>query len=199
MNNGVPQLKKLTVRWCNWGGSSRGMLGFIQSGLVPFARENPAVEIVTELKRGKHPALFAEYITGYDKSIGVKLKTAEEIRCIAENLRNTSGRKMLSLKKPVVAACPSIQGRWTAALPCVFRALPLPPPRPPYGARALWPRLLLRHRCSDKVITVTAAALLQSFFQVPIIPMGLGARLGSTFRSSGDGAMSEGAAGAARI
>ena len=117
MNRGVPQLKKLTVRWCNWGGSSRGMIEFIQHGLVPFAHENPSCEIVTELKRGRHPCLFAEYVRGFDKAVGVKNRSAEEISAVVAALRDSSGRKMKPMKKPVLSRARSVQGRWTAALP----------------------------------------------------------------------------------
>ena len=56
---------------------------------------------------------------GFDKAVGVKNRSAQEISAVVAALRDSSGRKMKPMKKPVLSRARSVQGRWTAALPCV--------------------------------------------------------------------------------
>jgi len=87
---GVRQLKGLTLRYCDWGGSSRGARAFIQDNLIEWATKNPAVEVTrsfvtpslppdplpflvwatffrqqieTVIKRNHHPVVIGEYGT----------------------------------------------------------------------------------------------------------------------------------------
>lgn len=93
---GVFQLRKLTVKYCEYGGSSKGARGFIRHRIVEFANKTPAAEVVTELRPGHHPYIAGEYETGESKSIGVKNITPSEIMDYAMTLRNSSGRKVSS-------------------------------------------------------------------------------------------------------
>jgi large subunit ribosomal protein L43 len=58
---GVPQLQRIMIRYCDWGGSSSGMRDFIGRELVGFARTVPQCEIVTEVRRNRHPMIKADY------------------------------------------------------------------------------------------------------------------------------------------
>ena len=49
--------------------------------------------------------------------VGVKNRSAQEISAVVAALRDSSGRKMKPMKKPVLSRARSVQGRWTAALP----------------------------------------------------------------------------------
>lgn len=90
---GVFQLSKLRVHYCDCGGSSRGARDFIRHNAVKFAKENPATEVETVMKRGYHPFLFGEYLDGTHKMITVKNLTPKEIVNYATMLRNSgSGR-----------------------------------------------------------------------------------------------------------
>lgn len=91
---GVFQLRKLKIRYCDWGGSSRGARDFIRERIAYFARETPAAEIETEVKRGRHPCLVGEYISGDEQIIGVKNLSPQEIWKYAISLRNSSGGKV---------------------------------------------------------------------------------------------------------
>lgn len=91
---GVFQLRKLTVKYCEHGGSSKGAREFIRHRIVEFANKTPATEVVTELRPGRHPHIAGEYETGESKSIGVKNLTPSEIMDYAMTLRNSSGRKV---------------------------------------------------------------------------------------------------------
>lgn len=91
---GVFQLRKLTVKYCDYGGSSKGARDFIRHGIVDFAKRTPAAEVVTELRPGHHPYIQGEYETGENKTIGVKNTPPAEILEFAMMLRNSSGRKV---------------------------------------------------------------------------------------------------------
>ena len=65
---GVFQLRKLTVKYCEYGGSSKGAREFIRHRIVEFANKTPAAEVVTELRPGHHPYISADYETGENKA-----------------------------------------------------------------------------------------------------------------------------------
>lgn len=110
MIRGVSQLQRLVVRYCPHGGSSRGARAFVFEEFAKFAEANPAVECRSELGRGKHPCVRGSYVWGEEKVLDAKNQSSDEVRRLAEVLRDSSGRKMLRFEKPVVSARPSIQG-----------------------------------------------------------------------------------------
>lgn len=91
---GVFQLSKLRVHYCDCGGSSRGVRDFIRQNSVKFAKENPATEVETVMRRGYHPFLFGEYLDGTHKMITVKNLTPKEIVNYATVLRNSGSGKV---------------------------------------------------------------------------------------------------------
>lgn len=93
------QLRKLKVRYCDWGGSSRGTRDFIRQEIVQFAEETPAAEIITEVNRGHHPHMVAEYVSGAQKMIGMRNMAPREILKHAFSLRNCSGRKVRTINR----------------------------------------------------------------------------------------------------
>ncbi|KAK9865433.1 hypothetical protein WJX84_003307 [Apatococcus fuscideae] len=61
---GVWQLKHLTLRYCDWSGSSKGTRDFIDHLLPQFSRENAQLKIETAVQRGRHPSWHAQYRWG---------------------------------------------------------------------------------------------------------------------------------------
>ncbi|CAM9283318.1 unnamed protein product [Choristocarpus tenellus] len=119
---GVFQLRTLTIMYCDYGGSSRGVREFIRNRIVDFARETPHAQVVTELRRGRHPKIVGDYIKGNSKVVEVKNRDPDEVLDFAYMLRNSSGRKMTKFKVPVYTRNPSIQGVWSNEVP--FHSLP---------------------------------------------------------------------------
>ncbi|KAL4588257.1 hypothetical protein LXL04_001140 [Taraxacum kok-saghyz] len=113
---GVWQLQKLTVSYCNWGGSSRGIRGFMESQLQAFKESNPQLEVVTELNRGQHPFLKGAYKNKNERVVSVMNMTPEDVLACATRLRNSLGRKVVKLKTRHVTKHPSVQGTWTTDL-----------------------------------------------------------------------------------
>jgi len=61
---GVFQCKRLTIKYCEYGGSSRAVREYLASGrLLEWAAERPTVQIQVRVANGKHPNLQADYVT----------------------------------------------------------------------------------------------------------------------------------------
>ena len=114
---GIFQLKTLKIFYCEHGGSSRAVRDFISSGrIVAWATQNPQIEVEVKVRNGKHPFVEGEYISGQPKQIGVKNEDTKRIYEVMDMLKNSSGRKMKRLNRPVITQTPSIQGVWTPML-----------------------------------------------------------------------------------
>lgn len=96
---------------------------WIRQHLIPFAEKNPDLQIETQLKRSKHPALFASYVNGNSKDIGIKNLSVEDINSFVMDLRNQVGRKVVKRRADVevpwfkphnIEGKPtnSVQGEW---------------------------------------------------------------------------------------
>ena len=110
---GVPQLKKLLIRYSDIDGSSAGIRSFLSTHLIQFAREQPSIKIQTEIKRNSHPLIQGEYLEGEDRIICVKnMECSDKILEIMHSIRRTTGRPVKALKKRVITTTPTIQGYW---------------------------------------------------------------------------------------
>mmetsp|Transcript_61555 Transcript_61555/g.194823 ORF Transcript_61555/g.194823 Transcript_61555/m.194823 type:complete len:120 (-) Transcript_61555:20-379(-) len=111
---GILQLQKLTFRYCEFGGSSRGAREYIETMLPAFKEKYPNVEIETKTKTD-HPVVFAEYRNGKMRPVDVKNKHPEQIDFFVSYLQSSIGNKT---RKPLdtrhVTNRPSIQGKWSA-------------------------------------------------------------------------------------
>jgi hypothetical protein len=56
------------------------------------------------------------YRSGKPKQVSVKNETPDRIEKVMDMMRNSSGRKITKLRKPVITAPPSVQGVWTQML-----------------------------------------------------------------------------------
>ena len=59
--DGVRQLTTLIIRYCEFGGSSKGIRMFLHNGLAQFQQENPDLKVKIEKVNGKHPILRGDY------------------------------------------------------------------------------------------------------------------------------------------
>ena len=119
---GVFQLQKLTLFYCEHGGSSKAVRDFLASGrLVSWATERPHLEIQVRVRNGKHPYVKADYLSSPNDNIHqicVKSNQARspDMEMVLDQLYNRSGRKTKKFTKPVYTDTPSIQGVWTPSL-----------------------------------------------------------------------------------
>mmetsp|Transcript_8113 Transcript_8113/g.19948 ORF Transcript_8113/g.19948 Transcript_8113/m.19948 type:complete len:134 (+) Transcript_8113:68-469(+) len=116
---GIPQLKKLCIRYCEVGGSSSAVRDYLAASphLLNFATDNPHVSIVVKPRNGHHPYVEGQYVTGQSKQICVKNTDQKRIREVFDMLKNSSGRKITRLGGLAVRGdCLSVQGVWTPML-----------------------------------------------------------------------------------
>ena len=114
---GVKQLQKLSIYYCEHGGSSQYVREFIRSGgIIKLAQENPTVEIICQVRPAKHPFIKGDYLTGYGKQVCVKNESFKIIRQTINRLLWSSGRKIKKFEKPVLTNTPSVQGMWAPML-----------------------------------------------------------------------------------
>ena len=112
---GEHALLQLVARFCDRGGSSRGMRQFLSSRFFALAERNPQISFRAHRMPFRHPVLRAYYRNGVEHVVNVENKTAEQIEGAVHALRTQHGRRVAFYPKPVVRrrAQSSVQGRWT--------------------------------------------------------------------------------------
>mmetsp|Transcript_31763 Transcript_31763/g.38376 ORF Transcript_31763/g.38376 Transcript_31763/m.38376 type:complete len:151 (+) Transcript_31763:226-678(+) len=113
-NRGVLQLQKLTVRYSNWGGSSKGTRDFIERILPAFKREFPHIEVAKQHVKYQHPALIGEYVHGRVKEVCVRNDEWPQVLRQAQYLRTEAGfeEKVTRRRHKSMSATYSAQGLW---------------------------------------------------------------------------------------
>ncbi|KAL1523874.1 hypothetical protein AB1Y20_018793 [Prymnesium parvum] len=108
---GVWQLKGLLIKYCKNGGSSAGIREWLDTKLVPFAKDNPQIDICVSLKNNRHPHVKAAYLNDPPKSLSLKNMSAPQVDERISFLRNS---RPVAPKKwdRVFRTSPSIQGQW---------------------------------------------------------------------------------------
>ncbi|ORY15333.1 thioredoxin-like protein [Clohesyomyces aquaticus] len=109
----ILQCKRLDFHYCDWAGSSRGMVDFIKRDLAKFAKQNPQIEITISPRPHRHPVIKGHYINGMDKPVCVRNMARAEIMEKANLLRNASGEKLKRVNKPVTSLNESVRGIWS--------------------------------------------------------------------------------------
>ncbi|KAL3474135.1 thioredoxin-like protein [Aspergillus californicus] len=109
----ILQCKRLDIHYCDWAGSSRGMVAFLKHSLADFAKENPQIEIRVSPRPHKHPVMKGYYINGREKAICVRNLEPQQIAQKANLLKEASGDKLKRTKKPVTSINDSVRGIWS--------------------------------------------------------------------------------------
>ena len=115
------QLSKLTLAFCDRGGSSAGARDFAQSLLPAFRAANPHMDVLEAVRAGQHPFLRGEYLNGTSKTTSVRNMDADEVAAAAALLRGSAGRKS-SVRAPARRHVPAeatrkgVQGGWRPGL-----------------------------------------------------------------------------------
>ncbi|GME73485.1 unnamed protein product [[Candida] boidinii] len=105
--------KRITLQYCNWGGSSQGMRDFLRLRLKPFANSHPEVEFKVLQKPGFHPIIKGEYTNDLDKTICVRKWNIDIVENKLKLLVNSSGKKLYKPKQNVKSLNASVRGVWS--------------------------------------------------------------------------------------
>jgi large subunit ribosomal protein L43 len=112
----VPPILSLSLHYCDWAGSSRGMNAFLRSPLLSqLTSTHPHVEFLISPRPGKHPVLKAQYVNGRQKAICVKNLAMEEVKAKCGLLLGSDGSKNKRVGgRKVVSSQESVRGVWSA-------------------------------------------------------------------------------------
>ncbi|KAK7519367.1 thioredoxin-like protein [Phyllosticta citricarpa] len=110
----IKQCKRLDFHYCDWAGSSKGMITFLQQKLPAFAKANPEIEITVSPRPNKHPVIKGHYVNNQKRAICVKKLDPNQILMKAELLRDSSGTiNKRQTNKPVKSMNESVRGIWS--------------------------------------------------------------------------------------
>ncbi|KFM25659.1 N-acetyltransferase eso1 [Auxenochlorella protothecoides] len=90
---GVWQLQKLILNYCEFSGSSRGARVFVEKLWPEFTAGNPQLDATLHVHPGRHPNLTAQYLNGRVRTVGLRNEDPDEIMRQAILLRSSTGRK----------------------------------------------------------------------------------------------------------
>lgn len=89
-SRGTYQLRKLSLFFCDWGGSSQGIRSLLASNdLQSFQQQHPHIDFEVILKRNHHPYFLARWINGYIRDVPIRSYSKEEILEQFEHCNNT--------------------------------------------------------------------------------------------------------------
>ncbi|KAH3902919.1 probable 54S ribosomal protein L51, mitochondrial [Saccharomycodes ludwigii] len=111
----VPHIKKITIQYCNWGGSSKGIRDFLSSKRLDNLIENNKHIEFEIVKKSGHPILRGEYANGREKVICVRNLNIDLVENKFAILRNSTGEQLHSRTKNdnVESLNKSVRGIWS--------------------------------------------------------------------------------------
>ncbi|EGG23915.1 hypothetical protein DFA_06053 [Cavenderia fasciculata] len=110
--NGVWQLKKVVLQYCDHSGSSKFIRNILPTLIQEYKQNNPQIEFVEEVNRGRHPQATATYVSGKKKIVPLRGEEEEKVVKHLDNLRNTAGFKPMKFGNRYIRQTQSIQGLW---------------------------------------------------------------------------------------
>jgi len=119
LNNGVgryiPQLARITLKFCKANGSSQGVRNYIEHHVVDFAEKNPGTVVYLKPRRHRAPVLVAEFLNGERYTQSLHNYKVDEVIGYLEMYRGHSGVVYSEQHKYSYTDHPSIQGYWNAS------------------------------------------------------------------------------------
>uniref|UniRef100_A0A0K0EYR7 Large ribosomal subunit protein mL43 n=1 Tax=Strongyloides venezuelensis TaxID=75913 RepID=A0A0K0EYR7_STRVS len=112
ISNYIPQVHRITLRFCKQNEASAGVRSFIKYHLVEFAQKYPSVVIYTTPARQVVPTVRAEYGNGRSVHINLKSLSLENVSQHMHYVLTRSGQPMEKLISKQSSLVPSIQGEW---------------------------------------------------------------------------------------
>jgi len=108
----IPQLARITIKFCKSSGSSNGVRQFIQQDVVQLAKKNPSFVVYLKPRRFRSPVLVAEYLNGERHWQSLNNMDVDEVGGWIDYYRTHSGAEFMAQKKMTYSDHPSIQGMW---------------------------------------------------------------------------------------
>lgn len=109
----VMPCKKVTITYCNFGGSSQGMRDFLRLRLKTIAQLHPEVEFRVLQKSGTHPVITGDYTNGNNKQICVRKWNLDIIQNKLDVILNSNGNQCKKPQNSVDSKNESVRGIWS--------------------------------------------------------------------------------------
>ncbi|CAD6184164.1 unnamed protein product [Caenorhabditis auriculariae] len=124
----IPQVHRITIRFCKQSESSTGVRNFVESHLWRIGESNPSVVIYTQPVRNSIPTIRAEYGNGKVIQYNAKNMSEKEIHKDFVQMLSRGGNPVVKLESRQNSITPSVQGSWTPItwLPTSSNVVPLP-------------------------------------------------------------------------
>ena len=104
---------KITVQYCNWGGSSTGMRQLLKSGQMNSVAANKKSVFFEIEKQSGHPTLKFHYNNDVIKEVPVANLNAGEIVKKIQEYSQRSGAPLLKYNHKVLSINDSVRGVWS--------------------------------------------------------------------------------------
>jgi len=108
----IPQLMRVTIKFCKESPRSSGVREFIESDVVAFAKQNPSCALYLKPRRHRKPVIVAEYLNGEKHHQVVDTYTRQQLKEWLDVIRSQSGKEYQVQLKYEYTDHPSIQGVW---------------------------------------------------------------------------------------
>ncbi|TRY77000.1 hypothetical protein TCAL_13512 [Tigriopus californicus] len=108
----IPQLQRVTIKFCKESGGSVGIRQFIEKEVVEFAQKNPHVSLYLKPRRHRDPFIVAEYLNGEKHHFPLKNKDFTYVVETVDSLLHHSGKEFQIQEKQHYTDQTSIQGMW---------------------------------------------------------------------------------------
>lgn len=107
--------KKITLQYCNWGGSSQGMRDFLVSKRIDgLSQRYPHIQFEI-LRKSGHPIIRAQYTSGREKVVCVRNLNIDNVENKLKLLKDSSGDILRKRAKNanVETLNSSVRGIWS--------------------------------------------------------------------------------------
>lgn len=105
---------KITIQYCNWGGSSKNLRKILSNGKLNEFIKNDKNDIFFEIKKIRgHPKLIFNYNNGINKEIEIKNLKEHEILNKINEFSSRSGNELFKFNHKVKSINDSVRGIWS--------------------------------------------------------------------------------------
>lgn len=104
---------KITIQYCNWGGSSRGIRDILSNGTInDFALKNSNIAIEI-MKKSGHPSLIFNYNNDRSTDVDIKNLDGKNILNKLKEYSQRSGNDLFKYNHKVLSNNESVRGVWS--------------------------------------------------------------------------------------
>lgn len=104
---------KITIQYCNWGGSSQGIRKLLASGQIDNTAKSKSKIFFNIVQKPGHPKLLFDYNNSRSKEIEIANLSQNEILKKLDEYSQTSGNELFKWNHKVLSDNESVRGIWS--------------------------------------------------------------------------------------